>query len=330
MKAYHRLGIDGFMTETLGAAAAEYKTFHLPLYVAARLLYNVAEDVDRILRDYCRQRFGPAGETMFAYFKTLESGLDNMDGCLKGKPAARFEDFFTPEVIEKARPLLLRALDQADEYSREVEKELALFNEWQTIRIQRQKDRAVSTTVTALPLPDMAIDCLPEKDLGLTLTDSKLLISPRDWPTLAFVFSDQARAGFIIDCAEPAMAELKIAGENSANCIYGKDCLEIFLSRRKGDDVCYHVLVSPGGAYALCECAGTRWNWSWQADCRVESRKYRDRWRILFSLPKAAIGSSGPFAFSLVRNRHIKEWQIAGLPGGGAYFNTANYCEVTV
>ena len=327
MKAYHALGIDGFITEVFGAASREYEVFHLPLYVVSRLLYDVSEDVDEIVRDYSLKRFGPASALMVSYQKELEKGLLVMDGCLYGRPAYRFDDFFTPSVIEKASPLLDAALEVAGDFEKEVAIEKKLFDEWCDIREERARYRAPESVVV-LPFSDMAIDDLPDNAAALTMLDSKTLIPHDEWISEVFVFSDAGKIGFIVDCRESLMGRLKGAKGNSVNSILSGDNLELFLSTNVGAKKCYHILISPYAEYALCECENTVWNWSWEADFHVESRRFDNGWRIMFSITKRSIGSAGPFAFSWVRNRHMDGWEIAGLPEGGAYFRINNYCEV--
>jgi len=90
------------------------------LYIAARLWWEPEIDVDRLLRQFCQDMFGPAGDSMYQYFVTLEKlwiTLDNVKG--PERKLFQWNRQFTADaddlnVVRRCRDLLRQAEDVAE------------------------------------------------------------------------------------------------------------------------------------------------------------------------------------------------------------------------
>jgi hypothetical protein len=68
---YREHGVKGFYSQFHPDSAGSLLNAH----VAAALLLDVHADVDRVIADFCRERFGPAQQEMRAYFLVLEEAM---------------------------------------------------------------------------------------------------------------------------------------------------------------------------------------------------------------------------------------------------------------
>jgi hypothetical protein len=329
MAAYGRLGMSGFLSEVGDANNESWKSLHLPLYVAARCLYDVRTDVDAVLDDYCAKRFGHAARALRAYLDALEAAWETMPGCGVHDPD-EFDRFFTPAVREKCGRLLEQALQTApaEPFHHAVMSEKALFDEWRRIAEERPRYR-ISGAVQSLPMVELSLEAVPNPACALNFTEYSTLVPPDSGRTRLWTYADGTRLGFLIDCAEERMEKLVVQEGNTVSAVYGSDSLEVFLAARPGAKVCYHILVNAGGFHVASECQGKRWNWSWEGKYTAAARRLAGGWRIVLTIPKASIGVQDGFCFTVARNRHASgQWILSGVPHGGVFFDTSRYLEV--
>lgn len=134
-----RLGEDirhcyqtGMTIGDFDSLTGNWATQGLNFYVLAKLLWNPAEDVDALVKDYCEKGFGSASEYVRAYFSELEKALvrvakregNTVEGELREEEddtaAARrrverdalesaYFNVFTAEFVEHLRGLLKQA-----------------------------------------------------------------------------------------------------------------------------------------------------------------------------------------------------------------------------
>jgi len=107
----HKFGEDfrylaghGMMGTDFDACCHHWATQGLNYYVAARLHWNPAQDVDALVDDYCKAGFGPAARSVGRYFDRLETLL-NESAAKNGKATAAFS--------ASALASLRKELDQA-------------------------------------------------------------------------------------------------------------------------------------------------------------------------------------------------------------------------
>lgn len=101
---FRRVVRAGAMGTDFDGIVHHWATQGLNYYVIARLNWNVDQDVDAIIDDYCRAGFGPAAEAVRGYFNALERA--RLDALEKKIPQV---DVFRPEVLAELRKLLERA-----------------------------------------------------------------------------------------------------------------------------------------------------------------------------------------------------------------------------
>jgi Domain of unknown function (DUF4838)/Beta-galactosidase second all-beta domain len=70
---FHGRGVWGFYTEGNNA----WMVTHLNYYVRAQLMWDVTEDVDALVREYCELFYGPAADAVENYIWTLEKAVDS-------------------------------------------------------------------------------------------------------------------------------------------------------------------------------------------------------------------------------------------------------------
>jgi hypothetical protein len=93
---YRDTGVDGFCSET----QQNWGTQGLNIYVAARLLWNPVEDVDRLLRDFYRGFYGPAATPMRRYWERWENAMVSAADTHCG--GYKWWAIFTPEILAAA------------------------------------------------------------------------------------------------------------------------------------------------------------------------------------------------------------------------------------
>jgi hypothetical protein len=69
---FHDRGVWGFWTEGTNT----WMVTHLNYYVRGKLMWNVEEDVDALVRDYCEKFHGPAAMPVEEYIWTLEKAVE--------------------------------------------------------------------------------------------------------------------------------------------------------------------------------------------------------------------------------------------------------------
>ncbi len=72
MRWYHSLGVSGMRSY---AEPGDWFTYELTHYAIARLSWNVNAGVQKLIEDYCLDRFGPAAQEMEQYFSIIEQTL---------------------------------------------------------------------------------------------------------------------------------------------------------------------------------------------------------------------------------------------------------------
>src|SRR5205085_169015 len=93
---YRSAGVDGFCSET----QQNWGTQGINFYVAARLLWNPDEDVDRLLREFYRDFYGPASAPMRRYWERWEQAMASFGAQSCG--GYDWWAIFTPERLAAA------------------------------------------------------------------------------------------------------------------------------------------------------------------------------------------------------------------------------------
>jgi hypothetical protein len=99
----HALGVSRFMSETQQHWANQGINF----YVGAKLAWNPALDVDRLLDDYFARFYGPAADPMRAYWQHWEEAM--VETGRAGHGGYLWQQMFTPTTIAACDRLLVEA-----------------------------------------------------------------------------------------------------------------------------------------------------------------------------------------------------------------------------
>ena len=116
LKLYHENGIELFFSQFYD----DFGPSGLNYYLAAKLLWNINSDPDKIINDYYDRCFGAAAQLMKQYYDLLDvrwACAVNVCGTdyYPGSPVYYLE-MFKPEVLEKLNQLLESAERVADSY----------------------------------------------------------------------------------------------------------------------------------------------------------------------------------------------------------------------
>ena len=106
---FHQRGVWGFWSEGNNG----WMISHLNYYVRARLMWNVDEDVDRIVRDYCVRFYGDAADAVEQYMWTLEEAVDEATVHETWGRLTPWKHILTRSVTKQLDDLMARARQQA-------------------------------------------------------------------------------------------------------------------------------------------------------------------------------------------------------------------------
>ena len=306
-KSLKEEGVSGFLSECGNAKAGHWASFWPAFYTAATMLYDADTDVDGLVEDWCRVRYGKAAEPMLAYFREWEKAFDG-SWCWTKSPD-QFKRVFRPEA-EK----FLDAARAADPENAAVARACKQYAWWkENLRLRETypvvREVTVSDALAKLPLhfvsgttqvPDLANNV----DVEMAAADGKVRIR--------------------LTAHETRMDALKV-GKGP----YSGDNFEIFFADGRGNGTSYHFIVDSAARISAAESLKTRWNWSWEHHATAKVTKTADAWTLDFTMPLSDVHATGDFAFTLIRNRYAGgRWEITGAPAGGAFFKTEDYVKV--
>jgi len=118
---YHRLKLFGLATQY----TVNYGSNGLPYYVAAKLLWDPALDVEALVDDFCTRFYVEASAPMREYYDTLENGaLASGVHIARQRPYAEVVKLFTPEFLASLDACVSRAEQAAVDET--VKKRIAL------------------------------------------------------------------------------------------------------------------------------------------------------------------------------------------------------------
>jgi len=155
--------------------------------------------------------------------------------------------------------------------------------------------------------------------------------SPVKTQTQVRLTATEAALRIVLDCAQPNMAKVEIAGSTRDSGIYGGECVEVFIAPERAAGPYYHFAVNPNGVQADEEGFDPSWNANWTA----QTTKRADGWTAEISLPWAElpIGKKADTVFGMNFCRHLKpgaeeysEWSCTD----GGFHNPARFGLVTL
>jgi hypothetical protein len=259
---------------------------HFNLYVAARLYWDVDQDVDTMLAEYCTSYYGPAAEAMKAFITHAEANWMHMN-----TDAAKIGESF--DLLAKAKS----AADPVSLPGRRIQQIADTMKPLETLRLQlsrkRETDldyRALETVNTgAKPLGAKPLDGNVDQAYWGTVRIAPLIkLRPEDpQPKCNSSFQIQREGGILhigIVCLEPDMKGLQITTTlNDDPKLLDGDHITLLIETPSRSY--YEMSINPAGAvYDLDRAPGGR-GVAWTSGAQVAVHRGVDRWSIEMRLP---------------------------------------------
>ena len=271
----------------------------LSIYLYARLLWDPDQDMQEILRDWCRTAFGGAAGPMFDYYMHMDrawTAMPDHTGIL-GNALRVAEPLLAGALREEAAADFLAA-DQAaseiqDPVLRErvvaaIAREKVLFGQW----LDLQRIRSAETSRVNLPLVAKEEGFSPSscraQSLGSVVPDTE------SHPTE--VRAAWTRDALLINwlCRDPQTGLLKTQAVERDNDVCADDSVEVVLSGGVGGEA-WHLALNAKGVMQDYRVSNVgvredRWDPEWRGAARVEA----DHWEAEMAIPFASLGQGTP------------------------------------
>ena len=259
---------------------------HFNLYVTARLYWNVNQDVEAMLEDYCTGYFGPAAEPMKAFITHAEANWMHMN-----TDAAKIGESF--DLLAKAQA----AAEPASLPGRRIQQIADTMKPLKALSVQlsrkRETDldyRVLETVNTgAKPLGGKPLDGNVDKAYWGDVRIAPLIkLRPEDpQPKCNSSFQIQREGSTLhigIVCLEPDMKGLQSSTtQNDDPELMEGD--HITLLAETSSRSYYEISVNPAGAvYDIDHAPGGR-GAAWSSGAQVAVHRGSDRWSIEMRLP---------------------------------------------
>ena len=329
----HRVGVRGWADEVPPMNAAFSGRFkqrsvteswraRFPLYyVAAKLLWDPGQDVDRLLADMHTKLYGPAAAPMATYRALLTECWHTTPGhCIYGFPYVGIgRSLARPGAEQK----LVAYLDKAQK--------AAAGNPAVLARIRQQREYfGLAWQRTRRQFQAMATgDIHARKRTGAIVVDG--VLDEPDWKEAEYVTGfikrgneraqhqtyvrllyDADHLYLAIEAEEPHTDQLKSHFRKRDSKVWSDDSVEVFIDAAGTGQRYYHVAVNPAGAVYDADCkAGGAFDTSLDADCKTGAKVLADRWVVELRLRAASIGAA-------IRDRAQWKMNVArGRKAGG-------------
>lgn len=148
---YHRLGAEGFYTQ---AAGRRWPACGLNHYIAAKLLWDVDLDVDRLLEDYYEKFYAEAAGPMRDYGQALQRAFAGYGPCME--PFGwRWTTLVVPEIFT---PAALAAMDDAVGHAERAASSDVVRQRVALIRLSLDFTKQVMHYLTTIRAPLRSVD----------------------------------------------------------------------------------------------------------------------------------------------------------------------------
>lgn len=259
---------------------------HLNLYVTARLYWDVNQDVEAMLEDYCTGYFGPAAEPMKAFITHAEANWMHMN-----TDAAKIGESF--DLLAKAQA----AAEPASLPGRRIQQIADTMKPLKALSVQlsrkRETDldyRVLETVNTgAKPLGGKPLDGNVDKAYWGDVRIAPLIkLRPEDpQPKCNSSFQIQREGSTLhigIVCLEPDMKGLQSSTtQNDDPELMEGDHITLLIETSSRSY--YEISVNPAGAvYDIDHAPGGR-GAAWSGGAQVAVHRGADRWSIEMRLP---------------------------------------------
>ena len=263
--------------------------FRLSNYIYAQLVWNPDLDMDKLLDDFSRHVYGPAGDILCAYHKRMAAAWDAMKIHLTyfgNAPAGTAKFFLNDELIKENAKAFKEAIaavqgEGNERYLKEVLTEQALYDKWVKL-YQASRDNASVATIHLLPDSSESF-----QKVGRLPMKTRAGEAP-ECPTEARIFWSTNALHIQVMAMEPDMASVKKGSTGVRDVrLWHDDNVEIFIATGIGEPYYQFAVNLAGGTY---DAINTDKNWdpAWQVVPRLE----KDRWVMDIRFPFTTLGTT--------------------------------------
>jgi len=350
----HRVGVRGWEDEVPPMNAAFAKRFRrreiveswrarFPLYyVAAKLLWNVEEEVDALLADLHSKLYGPAAPAMAKYRALLTECWHQTPGhCIYGFPYVGVgrslalpgaEDKLLvslgqAEAAAAGRPAILARIRQDRDYFELAwRRALRQFQAMATGDVHAQKRRGAIVVDGALDEPGWKT---AEYVTGFIRTGTKRA----EQQTYVRLLYDADHLYLGIEAEEPQTDQLQVDFRERDSKVWSDDSIEVFIDPDGAGARYYHLAVNPAAAIYDADCkAGAAFDTKLNADLGAAAARLDDRWVVELRLRAKSIGAAirdgGQWKVNVARSRKAAGAREHSTWFDGAYHQPSSFRNV--
>ena len=257
---------------------------HFMVYFTARMYWGgKQQDVNAMLREYCRLFYGPAKQEMHTFFSYCETNWQEMEKD-KSKVDRALELFAAAQAKVESSSAYARRLALLDDYLQGLRHKSA--------QLGRQRGpvptlRLVGETRSPIVI-DGKLDEPAWTDGAVAATGRLSELQAGRAPTFGTSFQAAWRGGdvyFAIRCEERPGEKLNTAStrKDDAALWYG-DCIEVLLETESHSY--YQIAVNPAGAVADLDRGANKNGWfDWDAQAAVATHVGPDHWIVEMRIP---------------------------------------------
>ena len=316
MKHMKRCGVKGMFFEASAAPAKTGRYSDATLanpaedllnhYVTWKYLCDQSQDIDALLDEHYRLFYGPAAETMKAFFARIESAWTPPKG---GWPTGRgllpryWELMCPPKRLGAYRELIHKALREAtaEPYASRVRlMHQAVYKRMEKNCLAhaarfRARPRVACPLVAEAPTIDGKLDDAAWKSAGRTSALSRLTVEKRTIDTVGYVARDDKMLYVAVDCPEPHMDRLAVTERKpGAAEIDTDDHVEVLVDAGRTRVKHVHLVVNAAGAVrdSAWDEKGKKAVRGWRTGATVKTWRGPDRWTVEAAIPLAAVGAT--------------------------------------
>lgn len=264
----------------------EFAIEHLNLYLAARIYWDVDQDLDALLADYCTSYYGPAAAAMRAFIEHAEANWMRMgnDGAKIGESLALLaaaKATVDPESLPGRR---IRQIEDLTKPLHALSQQLSRKSETDLDYRILETHQAAEKLMQTKPL-DGRID---PAWWGSVRVAPLLPIIPdpaaRPAPGRFQVLREAGVLHFGITCDEPHMSGITLSTtKNDDPAIFDGD--HVLLLIETAMRPAYEIAINPAGAvYDADQASGGR-GAQWSSGAQIAVHRGEDRWSIEVRLP---------------------------------------------
>ena len=277
---------------------------HLNLYLTAQLYWDAERNVDELLEEYYALFYGPAAESMKAFWRRAEEAWMSVGGRATSIGIVREPStvFTTPVIEELSTHLETARLRTAEDsvYRKRVD---LIGNEFRTAKGMMTHPRVVEPPelIVRGPVDDIEVDGVMNEPAWKHAASTTFLAKNAEaaqYPTTLCAAWDARYLYLAFVNEEPEMAQLNIGAterdQSFGPGMWDDDSVEIFLAPNpKIPEQCYQFIINPKGliwdaAHGFDDRPST--DKAWDAAVEAKGTFEQDRWTLEVRIPLEDVG----------------------------------------